>query len=367
MNEDYTLLDIVRLLIKHRKRILWMTGLAALVSIAVALLKPNYYKAVTNFYPASQDLTKPSKIFGGDKKIDYFGTRDDLDRILTISQSRQVYDSLVSRFDLFKRYDIDPTSPKADYKVRLKLSKLYDVVRTERDAIELSVEDRDPVVAARMANYARELIGKIAAQMIKNSQWSMIEQLVETIKEKNNLIKNFSDSISYIRKHFNIFNQSAQSEFLSTAVAETESDLVESKAKLQFLKKQPFIPRDSIIKIESKIIGYTQKLKSLTGKSGGRFNLESLAEGIPLFNEINDIYSKELSQNNYNKLLLSQIRQVYGSDVPTIQLIESAAPPNIKSRPVRSIIVIASTLLAFVFSILLTMLLGFWDKIRTQL
>ncbi len=367
MNEDYSLLDIIRLVIKNWKKVMAVTAFAAVTSIVVALLKPNYYKAVTLFYPASQDLSKPAKIFGGDKKLEYFGTRTDLDRILTIAESREVYESLIQNFGLYKRYKIDSTGSKAKYKVYTKLRKLYKAKRTERDAVELSVEDRDPVVASKMANFARNIVEKQAAQMIKAGQISMIDKLKQTIESKSHLVKKLSDSLSYIRTQYSIFNQGAQSEFLSTEVAETESNLAENKAKLEYLKKQSFVPSDSIMKIQSKILGYEQKLNSLTKESGGRFNLQSLAKGIPLYNEIADRYNKELGQNNYNKLLLSQIEQIFQSNIPTIQLIEEATPPHIKSRPIRSLLVMASTVAGFVFGLLLVVVMSFWEKIKEHL
>lgn len=365
MNSEYSLLDIIKVMQSHWKKIAGLVFIAGLLSAGAALLLPTYYQATTSFYPASQDLVKPSKIFGGgDKELNFYGTREDLDRILTIGDSRQVFEDLIKEFDLYTRYEIDSLNEKAQSKVGRRLQKLYTLMRTDRDAIELKVEDEDPQVAANMANFARDRIAHITSEMVRNSQKGMITKMEDNVRNKSKLVKELSDSLKYIQTKYNIYNSAAQSEYLSTEVAMTESSLAENRGKIQFLKSQPYVQSDSIVKIESKIRGYEKKLKSMLTKNGGLFNLESFRDGRPLYNEMNDIYTKELNQLNYNKLLLSQFELTSKSDLPTLHLIESAEPPNIKSRPRRSILVLGAMFLTFLLSVLVILLGEFWRKLN---
>jgi tyrosine-protein kinase Etk/Wzc len=53
-------------------------------------------------------------------------------------------------------------------------------------------------------------------------------------------------------------------------------------------------------------------------------------------------------------------------DVDTIQVLDTAVPPDKKSSPKRSIIVILSTFLAFFFAVFLAFFLEFVDRIKTE-
>ncbi len=98
--EDYSLLSIVKVLHKWRKYIVYGTAGVAVLAVIVSLLVPVYYETTTTFYAASEDLFKPKTAFGyGDSEVDFYGTSEDIQRVLTVSRSNEVIDYLVDSFD----------------------------------------------------------------------------------------------------------------------------------------------------------------------------------------------------------------------------------------------------------------------------
>ena len=121
------------------------------VSCLLSLLLKNYYQGKTVFYAASQDLFKPEKVFGGGTtEMYYYGSGEDIDRILTVGNSHVVLDFLIDSFDLWKVYKIKPGTPKAKFKMRKAFRENYNILLTKQDALELTVEDTDPARAAAM-------------------------------------------------------------------------------------------------------------------------------------------------------------------------------------------------------------------------
>jgi capsular polysaccharide biosynthesis protein len=173
--QDYSLVSVVKTVHTWRKPLLAITLAVAILTVIVSLFLPNYYKSTTVFYAASQDLFKPQKVFGySQAEMYYYGGSEDIQRAITASTSFPVVDHLISEFNLYEHYGIKATSPKATFKVRERLMEHYQVVRTKYDALELSVEDRDPEIAARMANSARQKLNNVLSGIIKSSQRDLI-------------------------------------------------------------------------------------------------------------------------------------------------------------------------------------------------
>ena len=139
MKNNFSLLDVLQLLVTRRKYILGTTLGVMVLAAGISLLKPNYYKATTSFYAASQDLLNPDKIFGkSNNEMYYFGNTYDIDRILTVGTSSEMTETLIREFNLYDHYDIDPEKPKGRDKIRKRFHEHYSIKKTKFDAVELS-------------------------------------------------------------------------------------------------------------------------------------------------------------------------------------------------------------------------------------
>ena len=187
---DYSLISILKQLHKWRKPIVYVGFAAAVISATVSLIVPVYYESTTVFYAASEDLFKPTKVFGyNDSEIEYYGSTDDIQRILTVANSFELTDYLISEFGLYDHYDIDSSRSKASFKIRERLLDRYQVVRTKYDAIELTFEDRNPEMSAQLANAARWKIDQIVGNVIRESQKSIIDSYSTSIDIKEQIAK----------------------------------------------------------------------------------------------------------------------------------------------------------------------------------
>jgi tyrosine-protein kinase Etk/Wzc len=78
-------------------------------------------------------------------------------------------DFLIDTFNLYEHYDIDPEGRQSALPRSGSFYELYEVTKTKRDAIELSVEDTDKALAAKIANAARDKIDATVQQLMKES------------------------------------------------------------------------------------------------------------------------------------------------------------------------------------------------------
>ncbi|MFN7118926.1 MAG: Wzz/FepE/Etk N-terminal domain-containing protein, partial [Saprospiraceae bacterium] len=207
MEQRDHLLGVVQTLWNWRKSILLVCVAAVLGTAIISLFLPNYYRATTVFLATSPDQAKPDALFSA---REYYGNANDVDRLLTIAESNELVEFLVDTFNLYEHYDINKQNPRAAYNVRQKFFSLYEVKKNKRDAIELSVEDRDRELAARIANAAREKIDEIAQKLVKEGQAKAIQTFENQIQVKQALLKNLSDTLIVLSNTYGIYNNIAQ-------------------------------------------------------------------------------------------------------------------------------------------------------------
>lgn len=342
------LLDVLRTLFRWKRIIVLACLIAAVGSAVIVLLLPVYYQATTVFYATSPDQATPELLFGdGGLVPQLYGNENDIDRIMTISESDDLVDFLVDSFRLFEHYHLAADSPRSQYNVRRYFRGLYDITKSKRDAIQLSIEDQDPELAAAIARAAREKINTMSQDLIKNSQRRSIAAFEGDILAKEEQIGVLSDTLQGLRQRYGIYNTEAQSESLTSLVSATETNLVSKEAKLRaFQDKGSRNFRDSVAVYEVSVAGLQEELKQLNLK------LERFNAGLPKVLLYTRQYQQANTSLSEDKEKIKQYQATYNATIPAILLVEDALPPVVKSRPFRTLLVGAAVLVTFLFTVI---------------
>lgn len=342
--------DILSTLYSKRKKILKITIISTLVVAIFTLFLKNYYESKTVFFALSPDVTKPEYIFGqATNSMNYYGSKDDVNRIFSLASDAELYHFMIDSFKLYDRYGISKDSKAARSKVISKLKKHYKVLKTEYGGIEINVEDHDPETAAAMANAARNFIDTKSASLMKNIQQTTYDILKDNVAEKTNNVKSISDSLRNLKEKYGIYNPTAQSEALSTQISETQAELIREKGRLEILKSNNSIKRDSITYLVAKVNGLENELNSLLGKdSTSIINLDKFTRGYGTYEILNDQLSKATVELSYLHQKIQRVESTLKSDFSSILTFEEATVPELKKRPKRSLIVLGSGIFVFI-------------------
>lgn len=354
MSNRDNLLGVLGTIYRWRKALRNACLVALLGSIGIALWMDTYYEATTIFYPSNQDLSKPELIFGGGMKVtEYFGNDKDVDRILEIAASNELVDYMLNRFGLFVHYDLDSTSHDGRYWARLRFRDLYVVQKNRNDAIELTIEDTDPILAAEMANAAREKIDEIAQRLTKNSQSQLLASFDSNIKRKMTELMRLGDTLRTVQAEYKIYSGGGQGEQLSEQLTRAEEDIARNRARLEVLDGNPHIPLDTIEYIKANLRGAQRQRQMLLSRNSkeGNMSIRDYNEGIGKVSIANDLHNQARKQLSFDLERYNQIMAAHSTNIPAIQTIERAEPAMMKSRPKRSIIVIGAVLAAFFFTL----------------
>ena len=361
---DKNLIPVFRILYRWRKILISATIIAAVLSIILALSLPVYYKSDTVFYAASPDLGKPEKIFGfTSTDMQYFGTDDDVDRILSMSSSTDLQDFLIDSFQLMEYYDISPDQRAARTSTRKELADDLNIMKTEEGAIQLSMVHQDPEKAADIALAARNYIEKNILEIFKEGQRRVVSTFKSSIQEKSIEMEMLADTLNFIRDNYGIIDPASQGEVLASLIASTESRLQESRAQLDALRSTRGISRDTIALLSARVAGLENKMEGLTDTAGGSYsNIRKYHKGLNDFLYFEQKYKMVKNDLTNESRRLQYYESAINATAPGLHVIEEVKVPERKFKPSRSLIVILSTLGTFIFAVLIVLLIETFNK-----
>ncbi len=175
---------------------LLIIGLVAAVGSAIfsgpRFITPKFQSSVTMFPTSASSLSRTVLARDNVSGRDFleYGEVEDAERLLQVLESYNIRDRIVERFDLLDHYEIPED---ARYKMT-RLTEEYrgniNFRRTQYGAVEISVRDKDPVMAADIANEIAALADTVQndirreraelAYTVARQQLEDLEERVET-------------------------------------------------------------------------------------------------------------------------------------------------------------------------------------------
>ncbi len=210
---------LLTLLLKHRVMyVKLMVATLVLATITSLLITPKY-RAETIVFPTSTNSISKSLLSDvTDRKQDLmqFGEDEDVDQLLQVLESEELKERLVKNFNLFAHYDIDTTSTTKNTELAAQLKQNIQFKRTEFTSVKIIVIDKDPMLAANMANAITFLYDTIKHTIQNQRAEQAYVIMLNQFNEGNREIKLEEDSLRKLRQ-MGINDYESQSERLNEA------------------------------------------------------------------------------------------------------------------------------------------------------
>ncbi len=319
--------------------------LAAVVSIAVALLMPNVYRSMAVFIPSNPQTADPDRLLEDDaqlrQRLEISVRAEDLDRVITIGESQPVAELIIKKFNLHKHYTAVPAgNDAADNFVLSEFSSNLGIVHNDRDAIELTFSDKDKFLAAAVANALVHVIDSVNQQLTLENRRVVLNLYRQRYEALGTSFETARRELVAARQHYGIFNLDQQGRYMAKELIETEAALRRAEAS------------------GGDVAGLRRAVRGLTRADGGNvFNMESLIRGTDTLS----MFSRRVGDL---QVRLVAARAAYESAelsingrISSISLVQKAYPATRKFKPVRSLIVVGSVLFMFAASVVFVALL----------
>lgn len=149
-----------------RKILIIVTSAGLVVSTVIAFLMTPLYRSTAIVFPAATSTVSFSEQRNAKASSMDFGEEEQAEQLIQILQSSKVRDKVVQQFDLMKHYEIEPDDANKHYKLVKEYNSHILFVRTRYGSIQIDVLDRDPQLAADMANKIVDLIDTVKNEMV---------------------------------------------------------------------------------------------------------------------------------------------------------------------------------------------------------
>ncbi len=341
------MVSLVAIAYRWRRFIVINVLAAAVVSVAVSLLLPKWYKSTASIIPPKdQDMLNPLNAAGSVLKGLSLGKRVGGGALgtynyLAILKSRSVLDSVVRRFNLIEVYDVGDTSMEEAIK-ELKENAAFEL--QDDDFITIEVYDRDPQRAADMANAFVDVLNTVSLQLGTREAGNNREFIERRLDSSRADLRRAEDALRVYQEKSKMIVIPEQNSSASVGgVAELYGMKAKKEIELAILQKSLSPGDPSIGQLQLELAELDKKLESFP-----EIGIESIR-----------LYRDALIQQKIVEFLLPLYEQAKvdeHKDVPVLLVLDRAVRAEKKTKPQRSLIVLASVSLALLVSLLLAFL-----------
>jgi uncharacterized protein involved in exopolysaccharide biosynthesis len=310
---------MVPLIIKWKKLLITVSALAFIISVMVSFLIEEKYESTVIFFPAATtNISKTLIAERGfdDKSLLEFGEEEQAEQMLQILNSDEIRSRIIAKYDLLTHYEIDQVQ-------KYKMTELYNEYesnitfkRTPFMSVEISVLDRNPEIAANIANDISALLDTA----INNMQHKVANQALKIVEEEYN---NFKMELDQMYQRMDVLRGKGVQDYFTQVEVLSEQRAIALQKNNQSAMKQMKSELDTLAKYGGEYLAMTLDLE---------FKLKQL-------NFLKTKYQEakvDATQNVEHKFI---VNKAYKSEKP--------------AYPVKWLIVMVSTIGTFLFSLIL--------------
>jgi uncharacterized protein involved in exopolysaccharide biosynthesis len=344
-DDEISLLGLATVIAKHKKLIVGLPLVVAVITAIVTLLLPNVYTGTTKVLPPQQTqsssavLAQLGSLTGGAVGS---GLKNPNDLYVGMLKSRTVADNLIQRFDLNKLYNQQYQSA-----TRRRLQALTNIMAGRDGIITIEVDDEDPKRAAALANgYVEELfkLTKVLALTEASQRRLFFERQME--EAKNSLARVELSARQGLEKG-GIAQVEGQGRVMLEMTARLRAQITVKEIENGVLRAFATAQNPEVVRNQQEIGVLKRELARIEGGSSDRSstppstNTEG-ADNLRLLRELK--YQEAIYELLAKQFEIAKIDEAKDSAI--IQVMDKAIEPDRKSKPVRSRIVLLSTLAA---------------------
>ncbi|MDD2345411.1 MAG: Wzz/FepE/Etk N-terminal domain-containing protein [Bacteroidales bacterium] len=167
---DFNSSNII-LFIWHWKKVFIIVGVVAVLMSALFsspwFITPKYKSTVVMFPTSTNSISKAllaQNVYGRQDVLE-FGEESEAEQMLQILNSTKIKERIIEKYNLAEHYDIDPEGKFKMTKLHKEFDSNISYKRTEFMAVEITVMDKDPQMAADIANDIADLLDTVKNEM----------------------------------------------------------------------------------------------------------------------------------------------------------------------------------------------------------
>ena len=320
---DFNSANIILLFYNWRKLLLIVGVVAIILSVIFSFIITEKFRSTVIMFPTSTNSVSKALMsdnYGGKQDILEFGAEEQAEQLLQILNSNKIRAKIIEKYNLTEHYGIETDSKFKNTLLFKEYESNISFRRTEFMAVEIEVMDKDPQMAADIANDISALLDSTKNSMQKERAikgFKIVEGEYNKLKKEISILE---DSLTELRKK-GVNDYETQAEAYNTQLAIALSHNNASGAR-----------------------ALEEKLKNLSEYGGAYVSIRDALE--------------------YDKKQLSVIKTKYEEakidaeeELPCKFIVNSAYKAERKSYPVRWLIVLVSVISALLLGMIVIIII----------
>jgi tyrosine-protein kinase Etk/Wzc len=383
--QEIDLLDYLLVIVRRWKTIVRNVIITVFVVAVISFLLPNSYTARTTILPPDETnsaglLSAFSNSPLSNMLLTETSTTSDL--FVEILKSRSVLDGVLQ-----DKYIVSKRSTSADSltlleifdlesleKARKKLFKNVSVTASAEGIVQIDVELHNPQLAADVANgfvsHLDEVNKNKTSSKAKNSR-IYIENQLKLTEDK---LTTASEKLATFQEKYKAVSLEEQTKAAIEEAGVIKGNIIAKEVEIgvaeQMMKQDNVI----IIKLRKELEELQKQYNYL--QYGNDESLENKKEfyipfadvpsvGLELANLLRDVKVQETVWQLLNQQFY-QAKIQEARDTPTIQILDEAVPPEMRSKPKRKLLILIGSFLALLFSMFFVFAAEFLERLKTD-
>ena len=372
--DEINLLDLLLVLAKNWKMIVLVPFAVAVITAIYTLTLPNIYTARAMILPGEDHgggmmgamMAQMGGLAGLAGGLSGGATKADL--YITMMNSEMIEDPIIDRFELTDLY-------KAKFRATAyaALNSSSTISAGKKDGvITIAVDDKDPKLAAAIANAYVEELGKLTTKLNITGAGKNRAYLEQSLTKAKVDLAAAEETLKSFQTRNKTLVVTDQAKASLEGVAQLRAQLVAMEVRMATLRQQFTDENQEIKSIKANIANLRGQIARLEG-NGSSGSMPSVGAMPQLGQDYMRLMREFKIQETLVELLTKQYEMTKldeAKDIVPFQVLQLAKVPELKSKPKRSLIVLmaafASGLLMMLVAFIRELIVKMGDEDRTR-
>jgi uncharacterized protein involved in exopolysaccharide biosynthesis len=344
-DDEISLIDLAIVLAKHKKLILGVPFVAAVVAAIATLLMPNIYTATAKILPPQPGQSTATTVLGqlgvlAGASVAQLGMRNPNDLYVAMLKSRTLADNLIARFDLQKLYE-----RKTITDTRTMLAGRT-VIASGRDGIiTVEFEDEDPKRAAAVTNGYVEELYKLTTSLAITEASQRRLFFENQLKQTRDQLARAEISLREAIDAKGLAGIDVQSRAILEPSAQLRAQIALREVQLGATRIFATDQHPEIERLRHEIAAMKRELIKLEGGDGESKPPAATSAGLENLRRLRDMkFLERLTELLTQQFEAAKIDEA--KDISVVQVLDKAVEPERKSRPKRALITVLTAFAA---------------------
>lgn len=362
---EISMLDLLIVLAEKKRKILSVTLIFGVVGLALSFILPERYTSSVVLLPPQQNsslgagiasqlgsLGGMAALAGGGLAGGALSLKNPNDQFVGMLKSRTVEDAMIQRFGLMQEY-----RSKYESDAREKLEKRVTIEGSGKDGlIRISVEDKDPNRAAELANGYVDQFRKLSEHLAITEAAQRRLFFEQQLEEEKDRLANAEEALKQTEQKTGLIQLDSQARALIQSAAALRGQIAAKEVQIQSMRTFATSENAQLVQAQQELDGLRAQLKKLGGSEEGSDTDLMMPKGrVP---QAGLEYIRKVREVKYEETIFEILARQFevakldeAKQGSLIQVVDAGVPPDKRSFPKRTFIVLGAVIAGFIVGI----------------